>query len=224
MRKRVLFFVCLSLLCLLSLVCGCRSAEMKTEHVKNEAAEETNVSVKEQGLKLIALMEEMIHTEGYTESYTANERLMEIVEEISGGDYSEPTAVYAISVPEKNLLALSGMEHLDGVSEPLREAVNKRVLGSLVSQINGRSGAERLAVSAICTLEQTFVSRELTEDVIYLYTYKDALPVAVTFLRGDSYSVSAAGVFIMDESFYGASLEEVEEYFDEIGAEVKKVQ
>lgn len=204
MRKKILLI--LTWLALSVFACGCKAGYAK--------------SVKEHGLELIALMEEMVHTEKYMEHYTANERLMEMIKEMSDGDYSEPTAVYTISVSENSLLALSGMEEVDSVSEKLRETAKKRALGSLMAQVNARGGAERLAVSSICTLEKTFDSEELKEDVIYLYTYESALPAAVTFLRGEDHSVSATGVFIMDASFPSDSPEAVEQYFEEIQAEV----
>ena len=119
---------------------------------------------------------------------------------------------------------MSGLNNLDHASKDLKELLLQRVLGSLMTQINGLSGVENLAAASVCTVGKTFVNENADHDVIYLYTYEDAKPVAVTFLVGENKTVSANGVFVMYDEFLYDSIEEIKAFFSDIEIEVVEVQ
>ena len=77
-----------------------------------------------------------------------------------------------------------------------------------MTQINGMSGVENLAASSVCKVGKTFVNENANEDVIYLYTYEEAKPIAVTFTVSEDNAVSATGVFVMYEGFTCDSMED----------------
>ncbi|MDE7137081.1 MAG: hypothetical protein K2O29_01290, partial [Ruminococcus sp.] len=58
---------------------------------------------------------------------------------------------------------------------------------------------------------------------IYLYTYDNTAPIAVTFIKGDDNSVSANGTFIMYDEFTCNSADEIKDFFDYITVEVTEV-
>ena len=177
-------------------------------------------SLYEQGLGVIALMAEAAQAEEYVGAYTGNPEIMEIIQNIGTGDYTTPTAVYSLSVSDEVLLGMLGLENLNGISAKLKENLLSRSFGSLITQINGYAGVNNLAASSVLTLGKSFVDSSLTEDVIYIYTFENALPVAVSFTVGENGSVSAGGNFIMYEEFTCVSVEEVQEFFSEFGAEL----
>ncbi len=181
-------------------------------------------SLYEQGLEVVQLMSEMTRTEEYVNIYTGDSEINAVIQKISTGDYSSPKAVYAISITDDNLAAMADLNHLGNASEELKNFLMQRVLGSLVMQINGMSGAENLAASSICTVGKTFVNENAAEDVIYLYTYKDALPAAVTFTVGEEQAVSASGVFVMYDGFTCGSADEIKSFFRDITVDVTEVQ
>lgn len=60
--------------------------------------------------------------------------------------------------------------------------------------------------------------------MIYLYTYENAFPVAVTFTVGEDGSVSASGIFVLYEEFTCGSAEEIEAFFSDLGVVVNEVK
>ena len=59
--------------------------------------------------------------------------------------------------------------------------------------------------------------------MIYLYVYKDAPPIAVTFVPGDDSTVSATANFILYDEFTFGSSAEIKEFFSELAPEVTQV-
>lgn len=177
-----------------------------------------------QGLEVVQLMSEMTQTEEYVDIHTGDSQIKTIIQNISAGDYSTPKAVYSISIADNNLAAMAELGNLNNTSEELKDFLMKRVLGSLMTQINGMSGVEKLAASSVCTVGKTFVNENATEDVIYLYSYENAIPVAVTFTVGEDQAVSASGVFVMYDGFPCGSADEIESFFSDITVEVTEVQ
>ena len=176
-----------------------------------------------QGLEVVQLMSEMTRAGEYIDTYTGDSTIKNIIQNIGVGEYSVPKSVYAISIPDENLVAMAELSELDNSSKDLKTFLMQKVLGSLMLQINGMAGVENLAASSVCTVGKTFVDENATDDVIYLYTYENALPVAVTFTIGENHAVSATGVFIMYDGFTCGSADEIKSFFSDISVNVSEV-
>ncbi len=175
-----------------------------------------------QGLEIVQLMSEMTQIEEYVELYSGSNEIKTIIQNIGIGDFSSPKAVYAISIAEDDLAAMMG-SNPDNVSEELKNYIMQKSLASLMMQINGMSSVENLAASSVCTVGKTFVNENVTEDVIYLYVYENAIPVAVTFTIGENQAVSASGIFIMYDGFTCGSADEIKSFFNDITVDVSEV-
>lgn len=175
------------------------------------------------GQDVVSIMVEATRSEEYVQAYTGSPEITEIVQSIGAGDYTTPKAVYCIKVSDDTLLGLAELGNMDGASESLQDTMKGRVLASLMTQINGMSGVNNLAASSVCTMGKTFVSEEVAENQIYLYTYENGKPVAVTFVVGEGGSVSASGTFVMYDEFTCGSAEEIETFFSEFDVEVEEV-
>lgn len=175
-----------------------------------------------QGLEIVQLMSEMTQIEEYVELYSGSNEIKTIIQNIGIGDFSSPKAVYAISIAEDDLAAMVG-SNPDNVSEELKNYIMQKSLASLMMQINGMSSVENLAASSVCTVGKTFVNGNVTEDVIYLYVYENAIPVAVTFTIGENQAVSASGIFIMYDGFTCGSADEIKSFFNDITVNVSEV-
>ncbi len=81
-----------------------------------------------------------------------------------------------------------------------------------------------LAASSVLTMGKTFVDTTLNKNVMYIYIFEDAVPVAVTFTKGEDNTVSASGTFVMYDAFNGVSAEEIETALSEFGVEVEEVK
>lgn len=177
-----------------------------------------------QGLEVVRLMSEMIQTEECVDVLTESNDIKSIVRDLSTGDYSAPKAVYAISVTDDNLAAMAELDGLGNASDGLKSFLIQKVLGSLMVQINARSGVANLAAASVCTVEKTFVDENATQDVIYLYTYENAVPVAVTFIVGEDHAVSASGVFVMYDVLPFGSADEIKSFFLDLEVDVAEVE
>ena len=203
----------------LAAVLGLSACESKVSNSKP-------TSLYSQGLEVVQLMSEMVESEAYININTGDSAIKSIIQELSNGDYSIPKAVYSISVSDESLLAMTELDTLDGASDNLREFVLKRLFGSLMTQLNAMSGVENLAASSICTASKTFVDENVNGNAIYLYTYDDAVPIAVTFIVGDNNSVSTNGVFLTNDEFNFNSADEVKALFNylDLAVEVSEIQ
>lgn len=213
MKKK--FMILLAMVMVISFV-ACDNSTKKTD----------TKSLYEQGLEVVQLMSEMAQSEEYMNVYTGNESINNIIQKISEGDYSVPEAAYYIRIDEEALGNMIGLNNLDGISEELQDYMSQRVMTALVSQINAMGGAENLAAASVCTVGKTFVNEEADEDVIFLYVYKNAFPVAVTFIMGENQSWSANGMFLLYEDFTCDTIEDVKNFLiaNEINASVVEVK
>ena len=59
--------------------------------------------------------------------------------------------------------------------------------------------------------------------MIYLYTYDNAVPAAVTFSVGEDHTISANGIFVLYDKFADGSADEIKSSFSNIKVEVTEV-
>ena len=187
------------------------------------AGEKQEKSAYDHGLELVTMLDEMSESEEYIQIYTGASSINEIVAGIGELDYSAPSNVYKITVSEENLSAMAELGRLEGASEELQSFVKQRTLAALITQVNAMAGAETLAATSVCTAGKTFVNKELESAMIYLYVYKEAPPIAVTFVPGDDSTVSATANFILYKEFTCGSSAELKEFFSELAPEVTQV-
>lgn len=183
-------------------------------------------SLKEQGQELVSLMGEMAASGDYVSFYTDADEMRELLSAAGEGDHSSPTAVYSIRFPDSaldGLLALAGLDSLDGLSQGLQASIKARVVAALPTQVNAMGGSNVLAAASLCTASKTFLSGEVSENVIYLYVYEDAVPAAVVFLPGEDGTVSATGMLILYDGFQAGGLEKISGQLEQLGAEVGEV-
>ncbi|MDE6678635.1 MAG: hypothetical protein K2K02_06310 [Ruminococcus sp.] len=176
-----------------------------------------------QGLEVVQLMTEIIKTEEYINTI-ATDSLKPIIQELADGDYSTPKAVYSISASDKELVKLTEFNGFDNIPDNLKPFISSKLHNSLINMINNRGGFEDVAVASICSAGKTFVNENISGNILYLYTYDDAVPIAVAFTTGDDNSVSANGVFVMNDEFSCNSAEEIKDCFSYITVEVKEVE
>ena len=176
-----------------------------------------------QGLEVVQLISELTQTEEYIALHTGNGEIKEIVEQLGTAAYSVPKAVYAISITEETLAGMTGFSDMAGASEALKDFLMQKSLSALMTQITAMGGVENLAAASVCTAGKTFISENAAGNIIYLYTYDNAVPAAVTFTVGEEHTVSANGVFMLYDGFTCDSADEIKSFFSDITVEVKEV-
>lgn len=176
-----------------------------------------------QGLEVIQLMTEIIKTKEYINTI-ATDSLKPIIQELADEDYSTPKAVYSISASDKELVKLTEFNGFDSIPDNLKPFISSKLNNSLINMINNRGGIEDVAVASICSAGKTFVNENVSGNILYLYTYDDTVPIAVAFTTGDDNSVSANGVFVMNNEFKCNSADEIKNSFNHITVEVTEIK
>ena len=186
-------------------VCGCQAGQ-------------PDKSLYAHGLEVVALMEEMAGNPAYLSLFSDDEGVLGVLAEAAQGDFSQPKAVYRITLSTAALHS-----EVEGISDALRRSLEAKLANAVSSQVNAMGGVEQLAAASICTAGQVFASDGLAENAIYLYTYENAVPAAVSFTRGGDGAVSASGMLILYDGFPADAAPEVTQFLAELGAEVEEI-
>ena len=187
--------------------------------------ENKQVSLYEQGLKVVALMEEMAGNQSYVQMFTGNTQISEVIQSNTNGDYSKPSMVYEVVLQKDNFQGLLENEGIQTtMSDELKRIVGKKVNASVVTQLNAYGGSENLAASTICTAGISFVNSEVKEDVIYIYIYENTAPVAVIFLQEGNDIVSANGTFMFGEEYTNLTEDNILQLFEGLYETVREVE
>lgn len=222
MKKRI---VAILLCVVMAAMCACGS---------NRADEGETTSVCQRGLDVVSLMDEMVSSKEYVELFSSNDDIKEIAEAIAADSYDVPTAIYRITISPEEAMVENGMTALftkmfraiqmKDMSEELKNDVNRKLFCAITTQINaGWGDTSKLAAAAIFTTEATFIDEEIKEDMIYVYVYKNAAPIAVTFIKGDGGAVSATGTYLLADELCSDSEQDVVDFFEAMGAEVEVI-
>lgn len=194
MRKSKFF--CLLLVCLLLLTaCGQNHPE---------------VSLYDQGLEVVALMEDVMSNDAYLDMLSASEELRAIIDNAAAGDYSVPMAVYSISFSSS---VFAELVDTSTIPESLLDVVTHRLISAVPPQVNAAGGAQVLAASSLCTVGKTFVSSQLKEDILYLYVFETGCPVAVVFTGGEDQTVTATANAIFYQGFDVSDPQSIQDFF-----------
>lgn len=184
--------VCCSLVMISALLAGCQKP------VEPEPSEE--ISIYDRGLEVVSLLAEMAASKEYVDAFSSSDSIKSLLKKTGSGNFAGVDWVYRVKVSDAALMKQTDIG-LNDLSPSLRENLKSRLNAAVVTQINAMGGVEVLAAASICTVEKTFVSTELDEDIIYIYTFHHAAPVAVTLTKGENSTVSATGSFLFNDQF-----------------------
>ncbi|MCI8653213.1 MAG: hypothetical protein HFF11_05935 [Angelakisella sp.] len=180
---------------------------------KSEPIPVQGKSLVEQGAEIAAQVVEIAGNQDYLSLYTGDKETLEILTQaVEGKDYTTPKTVYSLTLSQgaaEKVLGVLGVEEMENLPDSLKARLQERTFQALTTQINAMSGANTLAATSICMASKVFVNDQLTEGVIYLYTYENGMPIAVTFLPGEDGAVSGSGTFLLNEDFQVESLEDL---------------
>ena len=184
----------------------------------------SDTSLYDKGLELTEVLVEMAESEEYLDAFgIKGEQYLSYVEEIREGKYKEPKKVYVLTVSEKGIENMLEEMDMEDVSEELQQIVIRRMFGSITTQINAQMGSTPLAVSSIYNASTTFECGDMEEYCIYIYEYKRALPVVVTFVKGEDNIVGATASFLMSQDLLDDLEETLDdmEFYEEMGLEIE---
>lgn len=201
---------------------GSGSPDESSSVKPSESSEPDEMDVKShyysQGLEIVQLMSEMAQSEPYIHAFTGSDAVLIPIQRFANGNYSNPKAVYAITISDDCLAEMAelSVSDLSNMSKNLKAHLLKMIYSAFFRQINAGSGSAVLTATSICTASKTFVEENADGNVTYLYTYDNAAPIAVTFIVGDDKSVSATGIFVESDTFNCNSADEIKASFNNL--------
>ena len=209
-RKTVFLLVLMLLLCAMA---GCSNSK-EQENTKAE-----KLSLKEQGLKVVRLMNEKIQSDEYQALMgltTSSLAKSEVLKKLREANYDQPENIYRIRFSNDdlgNLLKYYRLEEIElsSMSDELQKTLQKRILGSVFNFLITKEGVERVALQSYFSTDLLFVADEKNIQEIYLYAYPDQYPIAVTITVAEDGAASATGNFVILDDFKAGSEQEVKE-------------
>lgn len=213
--------LCMSVAIAAVLLGGCAAGEGKAERLESEEAvqgQQTEVSLRDEGEELIALMVEKAGSDGYRSLMTTSEEIGAILDQIVEEDYEEPQAVGQIEVTESMrtmIYGYAGAEKDLTLSDRLKEDVDKKLVSGMASMLNARYGATTLAAVSLINSGSSFRFDGLDQGTIYFYFYEDGYPAMVSFYPEDNGVVSANASFLLNPEWKGMSDKEFQDTLSE---------
>ena len=147
---------------------------------------------------LVKKLDSQAESEAYAALFSASPEINERILAWGAGDYSQVKAAYRASLGKEQMLSAltaAGVP-FDALPEELLTSVIWRLAAALPAQLNAAEGASVLAACSIANVQTAFLYEGLTEPVLYLLVYPEAVPVAVTFWPEEDGVVSARADFI----------------------------
>ena len=182
-------------------------------------------AIYEQGLDLISQMNELANSEIFLDLCVTSECKEMILEAFLECDYMVPISVYKVVISNKKLLdnlAWTEKCPLYMLSSSVKDVLIQNGINGWIARLNNES-SEYIAASAILKKNKTFVNTDLEENTAYIYIYKSAIPVIVTFIPGEDNAVEAVGNYIFNEKIMSDDQGYIESYFGDISTKIDKI-
>lgn len=158
-----------------------------------------------EGLELAELMHEKASNKSYISLLGSSPELESRILEFSKGDVSAPKEVYKItgnlSKFAEILMDISESEK-SFHSKKLKNDFEKKMMSMVPTMLNIRNiDSTSVAAISLLSADSAFVCKGLEKNCIYIFTYDEAYPVAVSFRVEKDNSVYANSNFIYDSDF-----------------------
>lgn len=191
------------------------------EDGKRQEQEMVRKPLYEQGLRVLALMNEKAHSEGYLSAMGSSQLTdSEYFQKIKNHDYHTPDKIYTVVFPDVMLDMLLKTMGIDTgeMSDALRESLNHQFFLSIPALMVSSQGATAIAVASLITESFLFVDDSAgKQNLLCLYCFEDVYPIVVTFAYGEDGAIEARASFLIVDDFAFDSEEEVRESFDGTG-------
>ena len=175
----------------------------------------------EKGMEIVGVIEDIINSEEYLEVYgIRDEAVLELIEDTAEGDYSEAEHIYELKFDD---LVNDMVDNYNKLPRSLKEMMKDRAYGAYISSLNSMVGSIPLVAASMTTASSVFATAQ-EENTIYIYTFEEGYPIAVTFVVNDEGICSASGTFLFgaDELDF-SSAKKLEKSLDG-DVEVKKIK
>lgn len=182
------------------------------------------------GLAMVQRMDTMAGSDAYCGMMSSSSEVLDILDEISAGDYTKPKAVYQVKIlePEALDLALAYGKDMGSLPEELKKHLRHRLVAAVPSMMSSFNGASSLAAVSLITSEDFFLDEDVSGETLYIYVYDEGYCASVLFSARGEGIVSASSMFICNDGLKDVADEEafaqwLNAYTGDAGVEVSTV-
>ena len=196
---------------------------------KSKVKEKTLI---EHGLSLASLMKEKASSKAYLSLFSSeSDALLDKTREISAGDVSKPTAVYRIT-GEASAFLQEFVPVLEfnpaDISPSVRKEMEHKFFQMIANIWTAGESRDTYGIAAASLLAATtaFDSDELSESCLYVFTFEEAYPVAVSFEKYEGHAVIASATYVLDKDFipsFKDMLSKIKEQMD-LNLKIEEIQ
>ncbi len=148
------------------------------------------------GLELISRMNSLARSNEYISTATSSQPILDQIQLIAAADYTSPEEIFVID----------GSGFAADTTDFVRGYIREKAIRSIPSMLNALDGAQTLSASAILQVDETFRCNAPGHTVIYLYAYRAAYSVMVTYSPGEDGTVAATASFVKFSSTEPATI------------------
>ena len=149
--------------------------------------------------EVISLLSERIEDEDYIYLYTSID-FEETLSSLQAGNYSQSTAIYEISLSKEDFFYKAQLDST--LSKDLYDSIYFNYFEGIVPRIISSShDPTNITLTTILRAHISFVNESLTEPKIYLFTFENGTPIAITLIPDGYGAIRATGYFLLNDSF-----------------------
>lgn len=148
------------------------------------------------GLELISRMNSLARSNEYISTATSSQPILDQIQLIAAADYTSPEEIFVID----------GSGFAADTTDFVRGYIREKAIRSIPSMLNALDGAQTLSAAAILQVDETFRCNAPGHTVIYLYAYRAAYSVMVTYSPGEDGTVAATASFVKFSSTEPATI------------------
>lgn len=148
------------------------------------------------GLELISRMNSLARSNEYISTATSSQPILNQIQLIAAADYTSPEEIFVID----------GSGFAADTTDFVRGYIREKAIRSIPSMLNALDGAQTLSAAAILQVDETFRCNAPGHTVIYLYAYRAAYSVMVTYSPGEDGTVAATASFVKFSSTEPATI------------------
>lgn len=145
-------------------------------------------SLYETGMELVRLTVDKAMSKNYMGYLTTHPAILNITETFASGNYDVPVHVYQIELSDNKIIQYVSnhglIDSFDSIPDKLKQEIINKFIQGIPSLIEGMTKVENLAASSFLISQLVSVNKELAQNTVLLYDFKDATPIAVVFLKG----------------------------------------
>ncbi|WP_163215373.1 histidine phosphatase family protein [Bacteroides sp. 519] len=171
----------------------------------NTVSSVTESPLTEKGLLLIQKMGRLAGTSAYVRAISSSGDVMEIINEIAGQEFGNPSRIFAIPDLDKAIRTIPFMAELfNNVPDDMKDVIDEKMILNIPTFLTANNnGATNLAATSFLITDGAFLCSGLTTPTLYIYLYEGNYHGMVLFIPMEDNVVKAIARFVIEPEWSG---------------------